>query len=102
MGKKRGRSSGVTSGLVNAINREVQWEDHENMRSEEVEVMGLRMAFAEGGDSGSIVTDQHKDLMRLLLAKDSCASDWGMGFVTPIADIQRDVQRLTGGFLSLE
>lgn len=98
---KRGRTSDVTSGYVNRMARQVRWEQHGGMMSEELEVIGLTQNFAEGGDSGSMVMNAAGELVGLLFARDSCASEWDMGFVTPIQDIQQDVRDLTGGELVL-
>lgn len=63
------------SGFVNCMNRQVQWERYGGMISEEVEVIGLTQNFATGGDSGSIMMGALRELVGLLIANDSCASD---------------------------
>lgn len=57
--------------------------------------------FAEGGDSGPMVMNASGELVDLLVGKDSCSTDWGIGFVTPIQDIQQDVEKQTSGLWSL-
>lgn len=99
---KTGRTSAVTSGVVTTLTRAVHWEQHGDFYSDEVEVLGLTQDFANGGDSGSMVMNISGELVGLLIGNDSCASDWGIGFVTPIQNIQQDVKRETGGFLSLD
>lgn len=98
---KRGRTSRVTSGTVNSMKRFVHWKQHETFCSEEIEVIGLGKDFAMGGDSGSIVTNVSGELVGLLIGKDSSSTEWGVGYVTPIDDIQQDVKQRTGGFLRL-
>lgn len=99
---KTGRTSRVTSGTVSTLTRAVHWEQHGEFYSDEIEVMGLTNDFADGGDSGSMVMNASGELVGLLIGKDSCATDWSVGFVTPIQDIQQDVKMETGGFLSLD
>lgn len=99
---KTGRTTGVTSGTVNLMRRFVHWEQHGDFCSEEVEVLGLAEDFADGGDSGSFVMNVSGELVGLLIGKESGATGWNSGFVTPIQDIQQDVKQQTGGFLSLD
>lgn len=99
---KRGRTSGSTSGIINHMTRLTKWHQHGGLVSEDIEVIGLCMDFAEGGDSGSMVLNQYGELVGLLFAKDSCSNDFGIGYITPIADIQQDVKAKTGGTLSLD
>lgn len=58
---KTGRTSGVTSGIVNSMKKFVHWQQHGTFCSEEIEVIGLGKDFARGGDSGSIVTNKSGD-----------------------------------------
>lgn len=99
---KQGRTSGYTSGQVNKLHREVKWEDHGNLQTSEVEVSGLSRAFAETGDLGSMVTNAEGELVGLLIGKDSHAHDFDSGLVTPIEEIQLDIEKRHGGCLSLE
>lgn len=98
---KKGRTSGVTSGWVSKLDRLVQWESIKRV-SHEHEVTGLVEDFADPGDSGSMVTDEHGGLAGILIGKDLCSSDWDPGFVTPFDEIQEDIMLYTnGGTLSL-
>lgn len=99
---KTGRTSRVTSGFVNRMDRVVNWAQYGGFHSEEIEVIGPGRDFAAGGDSGSMVTNSSGELVGILIGKDSCASDHGIGFFTPIFDIFRDVELQTGGVLSLD
>ena len=99
---KTGRTSGVTSGVVNNMQRLVHWLEYGDLVSKEVEVMGLVTNFASAGDSGSMVTDELGNLVGILIGRDSCAREFDVGFVTPIFDIQADVREKTGGFLSID
>lgn len=89
---KTGRTTGVTSGIVNQMRRFIHWEQHGDFCSEEVEVLGLAEDFADRGDSGSFVMNVSGELVGLLIGKDCGATEWGAGFVTPIQDLQEDVK----------
>ncbi|KAI4126486.1 MAG: hypothetical protein LQ347_004953 [Umbilicaria vellea] len=98
---KKGRTSGVTSGWVSKLDRLVQWESIKTV-SYEHEVTGLVEDFADPGDSGSMVTDEHGGLAGILIGKDLCSNDLDPGFVTPFHEIHEDVMLYTnGGTLSL-
>lgn len=99
---KTGRMSAVTSGTVNTLREVVHWEQYGELCSEKIKVMGMRRSFAEGGDSGSMVINASGELVGLLTAQDSCASDAGISFINPIQDTHQDVKEQTGGFLSLD
>lgn len=98
---KKGRTSGITSGFINKMQRVIAWPSLGGRETEEIEVMGLGGDFADPGDSGSFITDIRGRLVGLLFAKDACASDYDVGFMTPIHDIQDNVREVTGATLSL-
>jgi hypothetical protein len=97
---KKGRTTNYTSGTVNRMRRGVHWDAHSGLISEEVEVFGLTKNFAGPGDAGSFVTNVRGELVGLLIGRDAYPLDCGI--VTPIEDIQQDIERTAGGFLSLE
>ena len=99
---KIGRTSGCTSGNVNALGRLIPWQQHAGWATEEVEVMGTTTNFACGGDSGSFVTNEHGELVGLLIGKDSFSADFDCGFVTPIKVIQEHIKEMTGGTITLQ
>lgn len=99
---KTGRTTGVASGAVNIMRRFIHREQHGDCCTEEVEVLGLAKEFADGGDSGSMVMNASGEVVGLLIGKESCSTDWAVGFVTPIQDIQQDVKQQTGRFLGLD
>ncbi|MCJ1347168.1 hypothetical protein MMC31_005389 [Peltigera leucophlebia] len=100
---KRGRTSGTTTAIVNGMTRTVKWDrESSELVSREVEVYGMTDDFAFSGDSGSFVCDHNGALVGLLIGSETCAGSFGCGFVTPIAEIQADVKKKTGGFLSLD
>lgn len=98
---KKGRTSGITTGFVNKMHRVVRWATHGGNETEETEIMGVGQDFAEHGDSGSLITDAKGRLVGLLFAKDACASDFDIGFMTPIQDLEENVRERTGATLSL-
>lgn len=98
---KNGRTTGVSSAIVNDMGRVVSWEN-EDIESVEMEVFGLASEFIHYGDSGSFVVDRRGALVGLLIGMDSSASSFGAGFVTPIAAIQADVKLMTNGLLSID
>lgn len=98
---KNGRTTGVTTAVVNDMGRFVSWEN-EDIESVEVGVFGLSSEFIHYGDSGSFVVDWRGALVGLPIGMDSSASSFGAGFVTPIAAIQADVKSMTNGLLSID
>lgn len=100
---KNGRTTAVTSGIVNSMTRTIQWNNSSLLKeSAEVEVIGLTDVFAHYGDSGSFVCDETGSLVGLLIGMDTSAGEYGGGFVTPIMEIQADVNLMTNGFLSID
>jgi hypothetical protein len=98
---KRGRTSGVTSGKVNKMDREVKWES--GQVTQEIEVFPNLGDFVLPGDSGSMVLNRHGELVGLLFGREAVCGDHDIGFVTPIEAIQKHVKELSGGgYLSLD
>ena len=98
---KKGRTTGITSGIINKMDRVVAWPVLGGKETEEIEIMGLGADFADPGDSGSFVTDAKGRLVGMLFAKDACASGFDISFMTPIHDLQDSVRERTGAVLSL-
>lgn len=94
-----GRTSGATWGYVNPLRRNINWEG--NHLSAEWEVIPSAQHFAALGDSGALVTNVKGELVGLLTAMDVGTMGFGSGFFTPIEDVMRDVEKLTGGRLCL-
>lgn len=84
-----------TAGRVNSMERTVHWGD--GVVSKEVEVIPFEMAFAEGGDDGSMVFNLEKEWVGMVVGGDS---EWA-GYVTPAADIITDIEARTGGIITL-
>ena len=97
---KNGRSTGVTSGWVHTVGRDVNWEN--GMVTIEAEIKGNYRDFADHCDSGSFIHDEEGDLVGMLIGQDFYNNDFNSGFVSRIQDIIRDVKERTGGDLSLE
>ncbi|MCJ1481090.1 hypothetical protein MMC06_001246 [Schaereria dolodes] len=97
---KKGRTSGWTTGAVNGKDRICNWNwnwpDGKGETSE-MEIMGAVEAFAEPGDSGSLVHNKEGELVGLLFGKDCNTSGHDSGFACHIRDIQDDVELMTGG-----
>lgn len=71
-------------------------EDMVDFVAHEAEVIGLTTDFALGGDAGSWVMNEECNLVGLLIATDSNASDFAVGFVSRIGEIEADVEALCG------
>lgn len=95
---KAGRSS-VTSGFVNPEPRDVKWYDQP--MSQEMDIIGNAEDFAMGGDSGSWVVNQQKELVGIVIGSDSKSGQWGSGIVTPIKLIMEDIELKVKGKISL-
>jgi hypothetical protein len=98
---KRGRTTAVTSAIVNRMDRTVQWASGKT--TVEIELMSPWGDIVAGGDSGSIVTNSQGELVGMIIGKDGDAREFDIGIMTPIAFIQQHVKEMTnGGFLSLD
>lgn len=98
---KTGRTTGLTSGIVNRMDRRVQWEPGKT--TVEVELMSPFGDIVASGDSGSIVTNAQGEMVGIIIGKDSDARHFDIGIMTPVALIQQHVKEMTnGGFLSLD
>ena len=93
---KRGRTSGDTAGEVNRVGRTVKWEAYNNWQTEEVEVIGLSRDFVRPGDSGSFVTNRHRELVGMVIGMESVSDSHDVGIVSDITDIMEDVRALCG------
>ena len=80
----------------------LHWARDDHLYSDEVELYGLTRNFAERGDSGSVVMNESGKLLGLPIGDDCCSSDRGYEYVTPIRDIQEDIELQTGGVLGPE
>lgn len=98
---KRGRTTTDTSGEVIHLRRSVNWQAYNGFISEELEVIGLNGDFADGGDCGSWVTNEKGELVGIVIAKDSNATGYNIGFVSDIGEIQEDFEALCGGRFAL-
>ncbi|KAL8786995.1 MAG: hypothetical protein Q9195_007973, partial [Heterodermia aff. obscurata] len=98
---KSGRTSAETSGQVNRLSREVKWEGYNNFITQEREVLGLSGDFAQPGDSGAFVTNADFELLGMVIGRDANASDYGVGLVTDIRDIEQDVKAMCRAIFAL-
>jgi len=97
---KRGRTTENTHGEVNAVSREVKWEQKGKAVSYELDIVGIGGDFGDRGDSGSWVINSKFELVGMLIAMDSGASG-NHGIVTPIGSLLKDIEARTGYRLSL-
>ena len=95
---KRGRTSVDTSGEVNKLPRVIKWKDCDSCITQEIEVLGLgpNWNFAEPGDLGAFVTNERRELGGMVIGRDPYASDYGLGFITDIREIEQDVTATCG------
>ncbi len=99
---KKGRSSGVTVGHVNAFKQAICWSKLPGMpfgiihqwevfSSSRDQTSNRDRNFAESGDSGSFIMDKQGRVAGLLFA--AWAGDTGFsGLVTPIKDVFKDIE----------
>jgi hypothetical protein len=95
---KAGRSS-TTSGFMNRVQREVNWQNQ--AVSMEYEVIENAADFAQGGDSGSWVVNEKKELVGIVIGSDTKCGDWGCDLVTPTHEILEDITLKTVGQILL-
>ena len=84
--KKLGRSTGLTTGLVSAIEMGNFFVDYQNgpaLFDRQIEVTGVAGAFAAHGDSGSLVVNDVGAAVGLLFA----VSEAGVAYVNPIGPV---------------
>ena len=93
---KNGRSTNITAGEVNRMDRVINWEEHPGFISSEVDVLGLGDDFGAPGDSGSAVFNADGELVGLLIGVDPYANQENSGIVTPVQDIFEDVEKREG------
>jgi hypothetical protein len=92
---KIGRTTGVTFGYVNGMKTLVHWENERE--TSEIVVVG-RTEFADRGDSGSMVVSLKKEWVGMLIGKMS-AESWGI--MTSVSELREDINKGTGGSISL-
>ena len=93
---KTGRSSGESSGEINRLRRAIKWQGYNNFVTQEIDVFGLSDDFAEPGDSGAFVTNQNHELVGMVIGRDASASDFDLGIITDIREIEQDVKAMCG------
>lgn len=89
--------SRAIGGRVNSMERTVCWGN--GMVSREVEVLQVdaRKRFAEDRDEGSMVFNEAKEWVGMVVGADAGYA----GYVTPAADIISDIETRTGGTITL-
>ena len=95
---KKGRTTGLTSGKFNHIDPKVKLGG--KICSAWQVVGKADELFCRPGDSGSFILDSEGNWCGLLFAA-PYRSDSGDGFVIPVDVLIADIQRLTGGTVSL-
>lgn len=94
---KRGRSTGLTWGTVNAIKVDIKLGDSVPHTAWYIVGSLTASAFAEPGDSGAFVLDRYGAWCGIVFG----GSDDGNGYVTPVNRVVADIEALTGGHVSL-
>ncbi|OBT66975.1 hypothetical protein VE03_04235 [Pseudogymnoascus sp. 23342-1-I1] len=84
-------------GRVNSLERTVCWDNGMVPREVEVLQADARGRFAEDRDEGSMVFNEAKEWVGMLVGADSGHA----GYVTPAADIIADIKERTGGTITL-
>jgi hypothetical protein len=92
---KIGRTTGVTFGYVNGMKTLVHWENERE--TSEIVVVGCT-EFTDRGDSGSMVVSLKKEWVGMLIGKMS-AESWGI--MTSVSKLREDINKGTGGSISL-
>ena len=93
---KSGRTTGVTTGEVHAMRAIINWQN--GMTTREIVVLGLAGDFVDCGDSGAMVTNLNKEWVGMVIGKDSSRT-WAI--VTSVEDLRDDINKGTGGSISL-
>jgi hypothetical protein len=95
---KTGYSSGTTYGIVSHIKHDCALSGNSSLTSEYVVVGLVGSPFASKGDSGAFVLNGHGKLAGLLIAGQDLL---GTTYVTPITEVIRDIQEVTGHKVTL-
>ena len=100
---KKGRTTGITRGIVNSIKSDVLLDKGPLSRPSTEWVIthegGPQYPFAGKGDSGSIIVDQAGEMTGLLIGG-AVAS--GFAIMTPYATLVKDIENITGGEVILQ
>jgi hypothetical protein len=90
---KSGHMSDTTFGRVSHIKHDCDLHGNSSLTSEYVVVGHKGRPFAFEGDSGAFVVNGHGKLVGLLIAGEE---KLGTSYVTPIMEVMRDIQEVTG------
>ena len=94
---KKGRKTGITRGVINSIQSNILLDGPLSRPSTEWVIThegGIKYAFAEKGDSGSIIVNEVGEMMGLLIGG---AVVTGFAVMTPYATLVKDIENITGG-----
>jgi hypothetical protein len=94
---KKGRTSGVTTGEVHAMRSIIDWEN--GMRTREIVILGFGDDFVEPGDSGAMVTNLNKEWVGMVIGRETSSTAYGI--VTSVTELRSDIDKGTGGNISL-
>ncbi|OBT86573.1 hypothetical protein VE02_05098 [Pseudogymnoascus sp. 03VT05] len=93
-----GRSSGAVGGQVVKLSNPVRWADGTTTPEIEVASLASGINFTTGGDSGSLVFDFHHRWVGMVITAETFQ---GLGYITAADAIIEDIERRTGGKLTL-
>ncbi|KFY19467.1 hypothetical protein V493_07949 [Pseudogymnoascus sp. VKM F-4281 (FW-2241)] len=91
---KVGRTSQGSGGERGPIKRAIAWDDGSISHEYEFKCLDSYKPFAQLGDAGSLVFNLEKEWAGLLIAADRSS---GIGYVTPVYELLRDIEEVTGG-----
>ncbi|KAI9860889.1 MAG: hypothetical protein M1813_005567 [Trichoglossum hirsutum] len=95
---KAGYSSGTTYGWFSHIKHDCNLPGNSSLTSEYVIAGHKGRPFALRGDSGAFVLNRHGNLAGLLIAGHE---ELGIAYVTPMTEVMRDIQQVTGHQVTL-
>lgn len=88
----------MTYGRVSHIKHDCKLDGNDSVTSEYVVVGQKLMSFAQRGDSGAFVLNGRGRLVGLLIAGQE---ELNTAYVTPIEEVMRDIQDVTGQKVTL-
>jgi hypothetical protein len=76
----------------------IAWDDGSVSHEYEFTSIDSGTRFAQDGDAGSLVFNHEKEWVGMLFAVDRCTN---CAFVTPVFELVRDIEEMTGWTITL-